>query len=238
MQLTTEQLLHISPAVRLHQHSQAILPALNEAMLKFGISDNRVHVRSFVTACALYSAGFEDTDSVLTYLSIRDLVESFPTKFKAQEHGGDGNLAYAGPYVGKTYEVAKIIYADIFGNGGPWTEDGWRYRPRGLIKLFGKDRYAQCSQDIFGDDTLLKNPELIGMDASYWTAAMVSAWVWNFKGMAAMAEAGDHEAIHRSIDGNRLKSTAYRYTLTRALEVLPDIEAKSRPAPWLRKSVT
>lgn len=238
MQLSKHQLEHISPAVRMHQQGAAILPALNEAMLRFGISESRTHVRSFVTACAIYSAGFEDTGRMLPYNSINDLVQAYPTKFRVREHGGDGNLAYAGAYVGKTYELAKIIYANIFGNGEPWTEDGWRYRPQGLIKLFGKDRFAKCSMDIFGDDTLVKNPELISMDTSYWTAAMVSAWVWNFKGMAAMADAGDHEAIHNAIDGNRLRSTAYQYTLARAIDVLPEIAVKAKPAPWLRGAAT
>jgi predicted chitinase len=39
--------------------------------------------------------------------------------------------------------------------------DGWKYRGRGYIQLTGKGNYAAASQAIFGDDRLVKNPDLV-----------------------------------------------------------------------------
>ena len=51
--------------------------------------------------------------------------------------------------------------------------DGFKYRGRGLIQITGKSLYAQCSQALFGDDRLVKNPDLIN-DPSVATEA--AAW--------------------------------------------------------------
>jgi hypothetical protein len=39
--------------------------------------------------------------------------------------------------------------------------DGFKYRGRGFIGITGKDNYRKRSQEIFGDDRLVSNPELI-----------------------------------------------------------------------------
>jgi predicted chitinase len=39
--------------------------------------------------------------------------------------------------------------------------DGWKYRGRGPIQLTGKSNYAKASKDIYGDDRLVKDPDLV-----------------------------------------------------------------------------
>ncbi len=41
------------------------------------------------------------------------------------------------------------------------AQDGWNYRGRGHVQITGRDQYAKVSQELFGDDRLLKNPDLV-----------------------------------------------------------------------------
>jgi predicted chitinase len=67
------------------------------------------------------------------------------------------------------------------GNSEPG--DGWKYRGRGFIQLTGKNNYAAASKAIYGDDRLVKNPDLVNDPQ---VAAEVSAWYMK-KGQAGMA---------------------------------------------------
>ena len=51
--------------------------------------------------------------------------------------------------------------------------DGIKFRGRGLIQLTGKNNYDIASRDIFGDDSLVTNPDLL-LDPE--TAGLVAAW--------------------------------------------------------------
>lgn len=61
--------------------------------------------------------------------------------------------------------------------------DGFKYRGRGFIQLTGKNNYAAASKAIYGDDRLVKNPDLVN-DPN--VAAQVSAWYMK-KGQTSMA---------------------------------------------------
>ena len=52
--------------------------------------------------------------------------------------------------------------------------DGQKYRGRGLIQLTGKANYAAASEAIFGDDRLVKDPDLLLTDAD--VAGQVAGW--------------------------------------------------------------
>lgn len=69
----------------------------------------------------------------------------------------------------------------MMGNTEPG--DGFKYRGRGFIQLTGKNNYAAASKAIYGDDRLVKNPDLVN-DPN--VAAQVSAWYMK-KGQTSMA---------------------------------------------------
>jgi putative chitinase len=53
--------------------------------------------------------------------------------------------------------------------------DGERFRGRGFIQLTGRDNYTRASQQIFGDDRLVKNPDLASrLDVG----AQIALWFW------------------------------------------------------------
>lgn len=57
--------------------------------------------------------------------------------------------------------------------GNTEAGDGWKYRGRGYIQLTGKSNYAEASKAIFGDDRLVKDPDLVNNPR---IAAEVTAW--------------------------------------------------------------
>lgn len=66
--------------------------------------------------------------------------------------------------------------------GGEWgkkqlgnTEagDAWKFRGRGYIQLTGRSNYAKASKEIFGDERLIENPDLVN-DPN--VAAELTAW--------------------------------------------------------------
>jgi predicted chitinase len=93
-------------------------------------------------------------------------------KIKSSEEGM-GEFMY-----GKDTKIGRSM-----GNLDPG--DGWKYRGRGYIQLTGKSNYAQASQAVFGDDRLVKDPDLVNDPK---VAAEVVAWYME-KGKARMAKA-------------------------------------------------
>ena len=71
----------------------------------------------------------------------------------------------------KVYGVDSSKGATL-GNTEPG--DGYKFRGRGLIQITGRANYANASQDIYGDDRLLENPDLINENAE--VAGKVAAW--------------------------------------------------------------
>lgn len=51
--------------------------------------------------------------------------------------------------------------------------DGWKYRGRGYIGITGKTNYAMASKDLFKDDRLVTNPDLVNDPK---IAPAVTAW--------------------------------------------------------------
>ncbi len=85
-------------------------------------------------------------------------------------------------------QMAEMMYGSgtAIGKGMGNTEpgDGWKFRGRGFIQLTGKSNYAAASKAIYGDDRLVKNPDLLDNPQ---VAAEVSAWYMK-KGQAGMAK--------------------------------------------------
>lgn len=83
-------------------------------------------------------------------------------------------------------KFADMLYGKNSGMNLGNTEagEGYKYRGRGAIGITGKSNYAAASQDLFGDDRLVKNPELLTNPE---IAAQTSAWFMK-KHTSAMAK--------------------------------------------------
>lgn len=105
-----------------------------------------------------------------------------------RELGGDQYLS--------KYDTGSL--AKRLGNTTEADGDGQKYRGRGLIQITGRDNYLACSKALFGDDRLLRTPELL--EQAEW-ACKSAAWFWNSRSLSALADAKDFNGITRRING-------------------------------------
>jgi len=105
-----------------------------------------------------------------------------------RELGGDQYLS--------KYDTGTL--AKRLGNTPEADGDGQKYRGRGLIQITGHDNYFACSKALFGDDRLLRTPELL--EQAEW-ACKSAAWFWSSRSLNVPADSGDFELITRRING-------------------------------------
>lgn len=131
--------------------------------------------------------------------------------FLAQIGHESGSLVYSKELGGPSY-FAKYDGRKDLGNTQPG--DGARFAGRGLIQITGRANYGRASQALFGDDRLLKNPELL--EEPEW-AAKSATWYWSTRNLNALADADRFTEITRAINGgtNGLedRKARYRYAL-------------------------
>lgn len=106
-------------------------------------------------------------------------------------HESDGFRTATEYASGRAYEGRKDL-----GNTEPG--DGVRFKGRGLIQLTGRANYAAYSQDTYGDDRCVRNPEMV---AELPDAALAAGWFWRKKNINALADRDDVVAVTRRING-------------------------------------
>ncbi|MBO0881051.1 MAG: hypothetical protein J2P17_12035 [Mycobacterium sp.] len=67
-------------------------------------------------------------------------------------------------------------YAYDNGNGGVSSGDGYNYRGRGILQITGKSNYMAVSEELYHDDRLVKNPDLLSQPD---VAGAAAAAYWN-----------------------------------------------------------
>lgn len=89
----------------------------------------------------------------------------------------------------KPEPIANIIYMVGRKLLDPQPGDGWKFRGRGLIQLTFKDGYLKASKAIYGDDRLVKNPDMVAKDKS--TAIETAAWYFKCTNVNSWADKKD-----------------------------------------------
>lgn len=117
--------------------------------------------------------------------------------------------------------------------GNVFKGDGKKFKGRGYIMITGRNNYASCSKALFGDDTLLKNPDLLAIPKYSMQSAM---WFWKDRGLNEQADKQFFYTISVRINGknkdglpNGWEARVNYYNLLCAEFGLPlyDIETKS-----------
>lgn len=189
MQLTEAQLLRILPNAR--PAAGVFVPALNRAMARFKI-DSPVRRAAFLAQVGHESGHLRRLVENLNY-SAEGLANTWPSRFR-----GNGGLPneLAVRVARRPRDIANVVYAERMGNGPAGSDDGWRYRGRGLIQLTGRANYRICGTGI--GQPLEDFPELL--EQPEW-AARSAAWFWASNGLNELADAGKFEQITRRING-------------------------------------
>lgn len=134
--------------------------------------------------------------------------------FLAQIGHESGSLVYVREIGGPSY-FAKYNGRKDLGNTHPG--DGARFFGRGLIQVTGRSNYAKCSKALFGDDRLLKTPDLL--EQPEW-AAKSAVWFWSTRNLNELADADRFTDLTKKINGgtNGIEDRKARYRL--ALSIL------------------
>ena len=134
--------------------------------------------------------------------------------FLAQIGHESGSLVYVRELGGASY-FAKYDGRKDLGNTQPG--DGAKFAGRGLIQVTGRANYLAASKALFGDDRLLKTPELL--EQPEW-AAESAVWFWSSRNLNVLADADRFTDLTKRINGgtNGLEDRKTRYR--QALKVL------------------
>ena len=132
------------------------------------------------------------------------LMRTWPSRYTlalAQQHGRHMRTP------ANQHAIAVHVYNGRMGNR-PGTDDGWRYRGRGLIQVTGRDNYRACGEAL--GLPLLAQPDLLTEPEH---AAMSAAWFWGLRSLNGPSDARDVERATRVINGgvNGLADRQQRY---------------------------
>lgn len=166
----------------INQDQQKNLELIKNAMIKQGITDPKMIAATLGNV--MKESGGKTQDENLNYKNTsNDRIRSI---FKSATKGKSD--AEINEMKSSPEKMAEANYGagTKLGTGMGNTEvgDGWKYRGRGFIQLTGKSNYSAASKSIFGDDRLVKNPDMANDPA---VAAEISAWFMK-RGSTGMAK--------------------------------------------------
>jgi putative chitinase len=164
-------------------------------------------VASFIAQCAHESGGFTMMEENLNYKAAT-LTKLWPQRYPP---------GIAEQYAGKPELIANKSYGGRMGNGPEQTGDGWKFRGRGLIQLTGRSNYTACSRAMFGDDTLVENPDIL-FDPYY--AIHSACWFWEKNKLNQFADSGDFITMTKRINGGTIGLADRQKHYNHAVEVL------------------
>jgi len=180
-------------------------PPLCRAMARADIA-TPPRIAVFLAHVAVESGEMSSLCENLSYSSGR-LMATWPTRFPTPE--------LAAPFAHNARLLANLIYANRLGNGNPASDDGYRYRRRGLLRAVGRDHYAEAGaalgSDLAGNPELLEQPEIACAEAAWW---------WSRRGLNAIADSGDLELSTRIVSGAVKDFPERVFYWSRAMDVL------------------
>jgi putative chitinase len=153
-----------------------------EYLPQYSISDNRNRLCAFLGQVYIESAGFTTTEEGLCYSTKEILFKNFPRLFK--------NL---------TEEQKQVKANSLIKNSKAFSKEAYNgFHGRGYIQLTWEENYKKISQITFGNDTLLKQPELL----KEYKYAMISACLfWNENKINQFADVLDIENVTLRVNG-------------------------------------
>jgi putative chitinase len=186
-----------------------VATALNDSGPKWGV-DTAKRMAALVAQCAHESAGFTAFAEDLHYRTVRQLRAVWPSRFESLSDTD------AQAYTRNPQRLANLVYSGRMGNGAPESDDGWRFRGRGLIQLTGRDNYSRLARSLGRpmDDGFLRwveQPE----------GAVTSAlWFWSDARLGDLLERGGIDAVSKRVNGGRHGMLERRSLFERLVHIL------------------
>ena len=169
---------------------------LNAVIDKLKFTTNE-QIAMFLAQCMHESGCFSVLVENLNY-SEAGLLKVFPKYF---------DTTSAKRYARQPQWIASRVYGGRMGNGNEQTQDGWKYRGKGLIQITGKNNHKMVG-DVLGVD-FVANPDLL-MQPLY---AVLSAGIfWEKNNLGNFS---DINVVTKKINGgfNGLSDRIAKYDL-------------------------
>jgi putative chitinase len=159
--------------------------------------NNTLRLAHFLAQICHESNYCQDLSENLNYSSLA-LLKIWPKYFNndlANKYGRNNQ------HSANQQAIANIVYANRLGNGNEASEDGYKYRGRGLIQVTGKANYRQLSQHLFSDNRLLEGPDLLITNQEI--SIKSACWFWQKNNLNTLADQENIIAITKIINGGQ-----------------------------------
>lgn len=160
--------------------------SLVSAMSTYGITTNNQQAMFLVQL--LHESGRLSVVMENLNYSADGLLRTFPKYYR--------NTAEANAHARQPQKIASRVYANRMGNGDEASQEGWKYRGRGLIQITGKNNYSGFSKSSGVD--VLSNPDYLTTPDG---AAASAAWFWKVNGLNSYADNQDIKGASVRING-------------------------------------
>ena len=182
----------LAQCIKKNKNPQEWWQGLYNQLPKFYII-SPARVAGFISQCQHESADFTILTENLNY-GAKGLLGIFKKYFPSED--------LAKQYERKPEKIANRVYASRMGNGPESSGDGWTFRGRGLVQLTGRANYTQCSRDLFGDDTLVEDPDVVANTPEY--AILSACWFWHKNRLNDICDRGDVVLLSKRINGGTI----------------------------------
>lgn len=202
MALVTPQLL-LEFAPKLGDKAEIVADILNESKSV----NTPLRLAHFLAQAGHESALFSITTENLNY-SDSGLANTWPNRYSAGRDPSTRRYlpnALAKSLHRKPEAIANNVYANRMGNGNESSGDGWAYRGRGYFQLTGKNNYSAYSEYEYGDDRIVRNPDLVAQPED---AIKSSLWYWERNSLNRYADRDDVWSVSRAVNLGNANSTA------------------------------
>lgn len=181
----------LAQCITKNKNSQEWFEGLYEQLPKFGIV-TPARVAGFISQCQHESLDFTILTENLNY-GAKGLMTIFKKYYP--------NEALAKAHERKPQLIANRVYGGRMGNGPEESGDGFKFRGRGLVQLTGRSNYTQCSRDLFGDDCLVDDPDLL-LNPEW--AVLSACWFWHKNKLNDICDRGDVVLLSKRINGGTI----------------------------------
>lgn len=163
-------------------------------------------IAAFMAQCGHESGGFVFLSENLNY-SAQGLMRVFPKYFPTIE--------LAKQYERNPQKIASRVYANRMGNGDEASQEGYKFRGRGLIQVTGKDNYFW-----FASSLNITPEEAAEYMQTFEGAAQSACWYWENTSLNKLADAGDILTMTKRINGGTIGLEDRKKHYEHALHVL------------------
>lgn len=176
---------------------EAWVGELNEQLSKYDI-DTPQRVAAFLGICGHETGGFTIVQENLNY-SAQGLANTWPKRYATNSQVKPYTPNAIAQMIARNPQaIANSTYANRMGNGDATSGDGWRFRGRGVIQTTGRTNYQIASQQIFGDNRVMEDPDIL-TQPKY---AIASGCIfWQNSNLNDLADRGDIAKITQIVNG-------------------------------------